>query len=194
MTRFPTAAHLCSWARFAPGVKESAGQEEGQRLHRARQPLPGPGPGRGRRRRRQDRHLPRRALPADRPPPRQEEGHRRGRPLHPGHRLAPAVRPRGPLPRPRRRTSTTPASAPSARNATTSANSKPSATRSPSNPPPDHRSARPRAAGSPSPHQSRGPVRPSPTDFRIRWLVSFACWSPCSASAAGGFRSDVGAC
>jgi transposase len=26
MTRFPTAAHLASWARFAPGVKESAGK------------------------------------------------------------------------------------------------------------------------------------------------------------------------
>jgi transposase len=29
MTRFPTAAHLCSWARFAPGVKESAGRTKG---------------------------------------------------------------------------------------------------------------------------------------------------------------------
>jgi transposase len=29
MTRFPTAAHLCSWARFAPGVKESAGKTKG---------------------------------------------------------------------------------------------------------------------------------------------------------------------
>jgi transposase len=29
MTRFPTAAHLCSWARFAPGVKESAGRKKG---------------------------------------------------------------------------------------------------------------------------------------------------------------------
>ena len=103
MTRFPTAGHLASWARFAPGVKESAGQEEGPRRHRARQPLPGPGPRRGRGRRRQDRHLPRRTLPAHRPPPRQEEGHRRRRPLHPGHHLAPAVRPRGPLPRPRPR-------------------------------------------------------------------------------------------
>jgi transposase len=28
MTRFPTAAHLCSWARFAPGVKESAGRRK----------------------------------------------------------------------------------------------------------------------------------------------------------------------
>ena len=29
MARFPTAAHLASWARFAPGVKESAGRTKG---------------------------------------------------------------------------------------------------------------------------------------------------------------------
>ena len=29
MSRFPTAAHLSSWARFAPGVKESAGRKKG---------------------------------------------------------------------------------------------------------------------------------------------------------------------
>jgi transposase len=29
MTRFPTAGHLVSWARFAPGVKESAGKKKG---------------------------------------------------------------------------------------------------------------------------------------------------------------------
>ena len=29
MTRFATAAHLCSWARFAPGVSESAGRPKG---------------------------------------------------------------------------------------------------------------------------------------------------------------------
>jgi transposase len=29
MTRFPTPAHLCSWARFAPGIKESAGKQKG---------------------------------------------------------------------------------------------------------------------------------------------------------------------
>ncbi len=29
MTRFPTAAHLAAWARFAPGVKESAGRKKG---------------------------------------------------------------------------------------------------------------------------------------------------------------------
>ena len=44
MARFPTAAHLSSWARFAPGVKESAGRRKGNEKHRARQSLPGPGP------------------------------------------------------------------------------------------------------------------------------------------------------
>ncbi len=29
MTRFPTPAHLASWARFAPGVNESAGRKKG---------------------------------------------------------------------------------------------------------------------------------------------------------------------
>jgi transposase len=31
MTRFPTAAHLASWARFAPGISESAGKPKGKR-------------------------------------------------------------------------------------------------------------------------------------------------------------------
>ena len=30
MTRFPTPGHLASWARFAPGVKESAGKKKGR--------------------------------------------------------------------------------------------------------------------------------------------------------------------
>jgi transposase len=30
MTRFPTAQHLASWAKFAPGVKESAGKKKGK--------------------------------------------------------------------------------------------------------------------------------------------------------------------
>jgi transposase len=30
MSRFPTAKHLASWARFAPGVKESAGKKKGR--------------------------------------------------------------------------------------------------------------------------------------------------------------------
>src|SRR5436190_1648455 len=57
--------------------------------------------GAGARARRPHRHLPRRALPADRPPPRQAQGPGRDRPLHPGHHLPPARRPRRPLPRPR---------------------------------------------------------------------------------------------
>ena len=30
MTRFPTARHLASWAKFAPGVKQSAGKKKGK--------------------------------------------------------------------------------------------------------------------------------------------------------------------
>ncbi|GAA0382965.1 hypothetical protein GCM10009530_37210 [Microbispora corallina] len=30
MSRFPTAKHLASWARFAPGVKKSAGKKKGR--------------------------------------------------------------------------------------------------------------------------------------------------------------------
>jgi hypothetical protein len=30
MVRFPTPGHLASWARFAPGVKESAGKAKGK--------------------------------------------------------------------------------------------------------------------------------------------------------------------
>jgi transposase len=29
MSRFPTAAHLCSWAKFSPGIKSSAGKAKG---------------------------------------------------------------------------------------------------------------------------------------------------------------------
>jgi len=30
MTRFPTAGHLCSWAKFSPGIKSSAGKTKGR--------------------------------------------------------------------------------------------------------------------------------------------------------------------
>jgi len=101
MSRFPTAAHLVSWAGLCPSARQSGprirGREEGpgQRLP-ARQPRP------GRHRRRPHRHLPRRALPPDRPPPRQGQGPGRRGPLHPGDHLAPARRPRRPVHRPRR--------------------------------------------------------------------------------------------
>jgi transposase len=29
MARFPTAGHLCSWAKFSPGIKSSAGKNKG---------------------------------------------------------------------------------------------------------------------------------------------------------------------
>jgi transposase len=101
MTRFPTAAHLCSWARFAPGVKESAGRKKGNGAT-----------GHGNRYLasvlgeaavsvgRSDTFL------GDRY---RRIARRRGKkkatvavgPLHPGHHLAPPQRPRSPLPRPR---------------------------------------------------------------------------------------------
>ena len=58
--RFPTAGHLCSWAKFAPGINSSAGKTKGNGFIRARQPLPGTCLGRSRRRHRRDRHVPRR--------------------------------------------------------------------------------------------------------------------------------------
>jgi transposase len=103
MSRFPTPAHLTSWAKFAPGINSSAGKTKRQRLHRPREPLPRPRPGRGRGRRRPNRHLPRRPLPTHRSPTRQEQSDRRGRPLPAGDHLAPPRRSRGPVPRPRRR-------------------------------------------------------------------------------------------
>jgi transposase len=43
MTRFPTPAHLASWAKFAPGIDQLLGrQDQGQRVDRTRQPLPRP--------------------------------------------------------------------------------------------------------------------------------------------------------
>jgi len=72
------------------------GREEGPGRHLAAR-----GPRPGRQRRRPHRHLPRRALPPDRPPPRQGQGPGRRGPLHPGDYLAPAPRPSRPVHRPR---------------------------------------------------------------------------------------------
>jgi transposase len=88
--------------RRAPGLVGAPGtghqgvgrEEERQGLDRPRERLPGRHLGQRCRRRWQDRHLPRRAVPAHRPPPRLQTRHRRPRPLDPGHRLAPALRPR----------------------------------------------------------------------------------------------------
>ena len=102
MSRFPTAAHLVSWAKLCPRTIQS-GADPARRQDRQGQPVSQRGARRGRRRGRQNRHLPRRTLPAHRQTPRQTQGARRGRPLDPGHHLEPAQRPHRPVPRPRRR-------------------------------------------------------------------------------------------
>ena len=98
MTRFPTAGHLVSWAKFAPLARQSA--QEQTWPHRKGQPLARRHPRRGRRRCRSHQHLSRFTLPPDRPPPWQTPRHRRARQLHPGDRLAPALRTRRPVHRP----------------------------------------------------------------------------------------------
>ena len=99
MSRFPTAGHLVSWANPCPmtiqsGVKTAAGKTgKGKRDRKA---LPGaPPPGR-------PRPTPSSAtISTHRQTPRQAQGPRRRRPVHPGDRLAPAVQPRTALSRPR---------------------------------------------------------------------------------------------
>jgi hypothetical protein len=136
MSHFPTAAHLVSWARFAPGVKESAGKHKGRGSTGHGNPYLA-------------RVLGEVAVVAGRTDTFLGERYRRiakrrgkkraivavGRSILISiwHLLADPDTTSTTW----ARTSTTPASAQTARNATTSANSKPSATQSPSNPPPE---------------------------------------------------------
>ena len=69
MTRFPTAAHLVSWAGLCP--RQPVRPPHPARQNRPGRHLPARLPRPGRHRRRPHRHLPGRALPAHRPPPRQ---------------------------------------------------------------------------------------------------------------------------
>ena len=103
MTRFPTAAHLVSWAGLCRVASQSGPRSRsGKKAARkdtatptcaaasARPPSdpPGPPPSSG-------------AVPADRPPARQGQSPGRRRPVDPDHHLAPAQRPCRPLHRPR---------------------------------------------------------------------------------------------
>jgi transposase len=97
MGRFPTPAHLALLGPVRPWRHGVGRQDQGQEFHRARQPLPGSGARRGRRGRRTNTFLGERYRRIARR--RGAKGHRGGRPLNPGHRLAPAVGPRRPLPR-----------------------------------------------------------------------------------------------
>jgi transposase len=103
MARFPTAGHLVSWAKYAPGVTESAGKKKGKNstghgnsylariLGNAAAAAAKTDTFLGERYRRIA------------PPPRRQESQRRHRAADPGDHLAPAVRSRNPLHRPRRR-------------------------------------------------------------------------------------------
>jgi Transposase IS116/IS110/IS902 family len=90
MSRFPTAGHLAAWAKFTPGVKQSAGKHKGKgatghgNSYLARV-LGEAAVAAGR-----TDTFPWGALPAAGTPPGPEEGHRRGWPFHLGHRLASA--------------------------------------------------------------------------------------------------------
>jgi hypothetical protein len=138
MTRFPTAQHLTSWAKFAPGVKESAGKKKGRGST-----------GHG------NRYLARVLGEAagERPAPTPSWVSGTGgspaaaAPRRPSSRSAdpswssPGTCSQIPMPAMPTwaATSSTSGSTPSGANAPTSTSSKLSATRSPSNPPPDQR-------------------------------------------------------
>ena len=105
MSRFPTPQALVSWAGAHPD-RPAVRPPEGTGEERPRQHLRQAHRRAGRLRRREHGHVPRRALPPSRVPPRRrraEEGRLRCRPVHPRHRVASPERPRRPLPRPRSR-------------------------------------------------------------------------------------------
>jgi transposase len=97
---FPTPAQLVSWAKLCPRTIQSGAKTRGGRTGKGNPYLKGI-LGEAAARGRQDRHLPWRALPPPRQTHRQAQGPGRGRPLHPGDRLAPAGRSHRPLSRPR---------------------------------------------------------------------------------------------
>jgi hypothetical protein len=136
MTRFPTAAHLVSWARLSPRTVQSGPRHRAGRTGKGNPYLKGVLSEAAAAAAKTDTFL-----GAPLPTPRQTTGQtqspRRGRPLHPHHRLAPARRLRRRLPRPRRGLPHPPDRHRTAAPAATSANSRPSATKSPSLPQPN---------------------------------------------------------
>jgi transposase len=96
MGRFPSAAHLVSWAKFCPQVHESAGKTKPKGRGRGNPWLAGTLGNIVATAARTDSFLGAR-YPADRQTPRQAEGDGRGRQLGAGHRLPPAGRPPSPV-------------------------------------------------------------------------------------------------
>ena len=100
MTRFPTAAHLVSWARLSPRTVQSGPRHRAGKTGKGNPYLKGV-LGEAAAAAATDTFLGARtdAWSNDG----EAQSPRRDRPLHPHHRLAPARRPHRPLPRPRRR-------------------------------------------------------------------------------------------
>ena len=142
MSRFPTAGHLCSWAKFSPGHQLLGRQDQRQRLNRTRQPLPGPHPRRGRRQR-PGAPTPSSANATGASPDDAARNARSSPSAAPSSSssgtCSPTRTPVSPISVPITSPST---STRTPRNATTSANSKRSATPSPSPQPPDTRHPR----------------------------------------------------
>ena len=100
MAAFPTAAHLVSWIGLCRSAAQS-GTRHGKGKQKKGNAMAAPRPGRGRHRRRRHRYVPGERY--------RRIARRRGGAIaqvavarvHHDHRLAPAVRPRRPLPRPR---------------------------------------------------------------------------------------------
>ena len=174
MSRFPTAGHLASWAGMCPGNNESAGKHRSGRtrhgskwlrtaLDRSRQG-----------RRPIEEHLPVRPLPPHPRPARPSQSRRRRRPLDPGDLLAPAVHRRD-LHRPRCRLPRQATQLASPTNAASSPNSKPSATKSPSNPPRRNSTfgLRPNGGNAPAPPRAHTPAQLN--DSHLRGPPGAAC-------------------
>jgi hypothetical protein len=126
-----------SWP--GPGINSSAGKDQRQRLDRTQQPISRPGPGRGCGWSWPERHLPRRPLPTDRPPTRQDQGHRRGRSIPAGDHLASPCRPDTRFHEPRRRPPRPPRQHPCQQAQPHPPTRTTRLPRHPSNPPPDTR-------------------------------------------------------
>ena len=166
MTRFPTAGHLVSWAKFAPGVKESAGKRKGSGSTGHGNPYLARVLGEAAvAASKTDTFLGERYRRIARRRGKNEPSSRSAGPSWSSSGTCCPTRPHGS--RIWAPASTTPASVLNAPSATTSASSRPSATGSPSNPPPDRPHQIPR-------HADR--IRPRPNnaaclltvDFRIR--------------------------
>jgi transposase len=102
MSRFPTAAHLASWAKLCPRTIQSGARSRGGSTGKGNPYLKGLLGEAAAAAAKTDTFLGER-YPARRQAPRQAQGPGRRRPFHPGDHLALARRPRRHLQRPRRR-------------------------------------------------------------------------------------------